>query len=111
MRVNVELARTPGERAQGLMGRRSLGPRQGMLFIFPTQTHGGFWMKNTLIPLSIAFIGTNGRIQQIMVMEPCRRDPCRVYTPRRPYVRALEVNKGAFGRWGVRAGDRVVLLR
>jgi uncharacterized protein len=111
VRLSVELARTPDERAQGLMYRRSLPPRHGMLFVFPTRVHGGFWMKNTLIPLSIAFIGTDGRIQQIMVMEPCRRDPCRVYRPARPYVRALEVNKGAFGRWGVRRGDRVVLLR
>jgi uncharacterized protein len=111
VRLSVELARTSAQRSQGLMDRRSLPPRHGMLFLFPGRTHSGFWMKNTLIPLSIAFIGSDGRIQQLMDMEPCRADPCRVYVPRRPYVRALEVNRGAFRRWGVRVGDRVVLLR
>jgi uncharacterized protein len=111
VRLTVELARAPQQRARGLMGRRSLPARHGMLFLFPAPTRGGFWMKNTLIPLSIAFVGADGRIVEILDMEPCRADPCRVYTPRRPYVRALEVNGGAFRRWGVRVGDRVVLLR
>lgn len=111
VRLTVELARTPVQWSQGLMGRRSLAPRAGMLFIFPSHVRGGFWMKNTLIPLSIAFVGADRRIAQIVDMEPCRADPCPVYVPRRPYVQALEVNKGAFRRWGVKPGDRLALLR
>jgi hypothetical protein len=54
--IRVEVARTPEERAQGLMGRERLGKDDGMLFLFEVEDRHGFWMKNTLIPLSIAFI-------------------------------------------------------
>jgi uncharacterized membrane protein (UPF0127 family) len=66
-------------------------------------------MKNTLIPLSIAFYDVDGTILRILDMEPCRSDPCRVYDPGVRYAGALEVNQGAFERWGVREGDRLEL--
>jgi uncharacterized protein len=109
--LTVELARTAEERATGLMGRESLPPRHGMLFVFPEASEAGFWMKDTLIPLSIAFIAEHGEILEILDMEPCRADPCPGYDPGVTYRRALEVNQGAFERWGVSEGDLVRLER
>jgi uncharacterized membrane protein (UPF0127 family) len=105
--VQVEIADSTAERRRGLMGRRTLAPRAGMLFVYPGDTTGGYWMKDTLIPLDIAFIGANGRIRRVFTMTPCRHDPCRVYDPGVRYRSALEVNAGSFRRWGVRVGDRV----
>jgi uncharacterized protein len=105
--VHVEVADSPAERAKGLMGRQQLPEDAGMVFLFPEDSTSAFWMKDTLIPLSIAFYGTDGRIVRILDMEPCRRDPCRIYEPHATYRGALEVNRGAFRRWGVVAGDRV----
>ena len=110
VRVSVEVADEPDEWQTGLMHRRSLARNAGMIFVFPQPIRGGFWMKNTLIPLSIAFFDRQGRIVRIMVMTPCRADPCPTYDPRVAYKGALEVNRGAFGRWGVRRGDRVRLV-
>lgn len=109
--VRVEIAETPAQRQRGLMFRRSLAPNAGMVFLFPTEVRGPFWMKNTLVPLSIAFYGRDGRIRRILDMTPCRRDPCRLYGPGVAYRGALEVNRGAFRRWGVRVGDRVTVRR
>jgi uncharacterized protein len=109
--VHVEVADTAAERAHGLMGRASLDPDAGMVFVFPEATDSAFWMKDTLIPLSIAFYDANGKILRILDMVPCRKDPCRVYDPGVRYRGALEVNKGAFARWGVQAGDLLRLER
>lgn len=107
--VQVEVADEEDERARGLMNRESLDEDAGMLFLFPTETRGGFWMKDTLIPLSIAFVDGDGRILRILDMEPCRTDPCTVYDPGVAYRSALEVNQGAFAEWGVEEGDRLTL--
>jgi uncharacterized protein len=111
VRLTVEVADEAHEWQVGLMHRRSLARNAGMVFLFPRPTRGGFWMKNTLIPLSIAFFDGRGRILRIMVMTPCRADPCPVYDPRVAYRGALEVNRGSFGRWGARRGDTIRLLR
>ena len=105
--VNVEVADTPEERATGLMNRDQLEEDAGMLFVFFEPTESGFWMKDTTIPLSIAFIDDNNRIISIKDMEPCDKDPCPLYSPRDPYWAALEVNQGAFEEWGVEVGDLV----
>jgi uncharacterized protein len=107
--LRVELARTVAQRQQGLMGRRSLAANAGMVFQYPTASRGGFWMKDTLIALDIAFYDARGRILRIMQMKPCAADPCRVYDPQVAYRGALEVNRGSFRRWGVRRGDRIVV--
>jgi uncharacterized membrane protein (UPF0127 family) len=91
------------------MNRRRLAPRTGMLFVFDGPTRGAFWMKDTLIPLSIAFARADGRILKILNMDPCSADPCPVYDPGVAFAYALEVNQGAFRRWGVRAGNRLRL--
>jgi uncharacterized membrane protein (UPF0127 family) len=111
IRLTVEVADEPDEWRVGLMHRRSLARNAGMLFLFPRPTRGGFWMKNTLIPLSIAFLDGRGRILRIMVMTPCRADPCPTYDPKVAYRAALEVNRGSFGRWGARRGDTIRLVR
>jgi uncharacterized membrane protein (UPF0127 family) len=107
--LHVEIARTRAQRERGLMGRRTLGAKAGMVFLYPEPHRGSFWMKDTLIPLDIAFYDGRGRILRILTMQPCRRDPCTLYDPRVAFRGALEVRAGSFRRWGVRAGDRVAV--
>jgi uncharacterized membrane protein (UPF0127 family) len=107
--VTVEVADTPAKRERGLMGRESLASDAGMVFVFPKDTKDAFWMKDTLIPLSIAFYDDQGRIVSLLDMEPCRAAPCPLYSPGASYRGALEVNRGAFARWGVRVGDQLRL--
>jgi uncharacterized protein len=107
--IDVEVAETPEQRRFGLMFRESLGERSGMVFLFFETTSGSFWMKNTLIPLSIAFFDGDGIIRAILDMEPCKEDPCRLYHPRISYTGALEVNQGAFEEWNVAVGDRITI--
>jgi uncharacterized membrane protein (UPF0127 family) len=103
--VSVEKAETNGERARGLMYRRSLDDGAGMLFIFEEDEILSFWMKNTFIPLSIAFIAADGRILEIRDMEP--QDLSTVRSGR-PCRYALEVPRGWFGRAGIAPGDIVL---
>jgi len=105
--VAVEVASTPAEREHGLMGRTSLPAKDGMVFTWPEDHSGPFWMKDTLIPLSIAFYGADGRVLRILDMTPCQKDPCDLYDPDFAYRGALEVNRGAFERWGISEGDRL----
>ena len=107
--LKVELARTRAERERGLMNRRSLAAKAGMVFLYSEPHRGGYWMKDTLIPLDIAFYDARGKILRVFTMQPCRRDPCRIYDPGVAYRAALEVNAGSFRRWRVRAGDRVAV--
>jgi hypothetical protein len=102
---DLEVARTPEAWARGLMGRASLPEDGGMVFLFDGQTRAAFWMKDTLIPLSILFWQGNGGIIDILDMSPCRADPCPVYQASAPYVGAIEMNRGAFERLGVEVGD------
>lgn len=112
--LQTELARTPEQRAHGLMERTSLPRGAGMLFLYPApqDSTGGFWMFRTRIPLDIAFLDDDGRILAIRSMVPCESpNPrvCPVTSPGRPYRGALEVNSGYFEEHGVAVGDRLVL--
>jgi uncharacterized membrane protein (UPF0127 family) len=109
--MSVWVAADEASRQRGLMGRESIPSDAGMLFVFETPTIGGFWMKNTLIPLSIAFIDEDGQVLQILDMQPCTADPCEIYTPdpAGPYLYALEANLGYFDDQGIRAGWSVEL--
>ena len=109
--VKVELARTPDQLHTGLSGRKTLAAKAGMAFLFGHDVREQFWMKDTSIPLSIAFWGKRGRILRILDMAPCLHDPCRVYDPKVEFRGALEVNRGAFKRWGVRPGAVVTIRR
>lgn len=109
--LSVELADSDDERRRGLMGRTSLAEDAGMVFLFGREHQGGLWMKDTLIPLSAAFLSRDGRVLRILDMEPCVADPCPVYDPGVGYVAAVEVNRGAFDRLGVEVGDIAQLDR
>lgn len=109
VRLQVEVADTPQSRAQGLMYRRQLAENAGMLFIFEATGRGGFWMKNTLIPLSIAFIDEDWKIVDIkdMDVEKDPERPANVYASAKPYRYALEVNQGFFARHRITVGAGV----
>ena len=102
--IKAEVARTPREHEIGLMSRTSMGPNEGMIFVFPTASRQCFWMKNTLIPLSIAFLADDGRVVNLAEMQPesetshCSAQPVR-------YV--LEMNKGWFSKRGIKPGDKI----
>lgn len=100
----VLVADDPGLRATGLMGRTSLPVDAGMLFVFEAATQGAFWMKDTLLPLSIAFVAQDGTVQQVMEMDPCAADPCTRYVPDEPYRYAVEANRGYFDARGIAPG-------
>jgi uncharacterized membrane protein (UPF0127 family) len=104
--VRVEVANNIFERARGLMYRTALGVNRGMLFVYPEEQKLSFWMKNTLIPLSIAFIDSEKRIVDIQDMKPLDDEPPS-YVSADPARYALEVNRGFFEERGVKVGDRV----
>ncbi len=102
--LTVELARTAGERNRGLMGREELPDNRGMLYVFPQDTEAAFWMKDTLIPLSIAFIAEDGAILDVQDMEALSEE---LHRSPQPHRYALEVNQGWFQEHGFEMGDRV----
>jgi uncharacterized membrane protein (UPF0127 family) len=108
--LNVQIAETDEARQRGLMGVRSLAPDAGMAFLFDGPTDVSFWMKDTLIALSIAFWDEQGRIVGIREMTPCRHDPCPLYSPGAAYIAAAEATRGFFASHGVRVGDPVRLI-
>ncbi|MCL1813427.1 MAG: DUF192 domain-containing protein [Treponema sp.] len=104
--VEVELAQTDEQRTIGLMYRTNLEDSKGMLFIFNEDQILSFWMKNTIIPLSIAYISYDGTIVDIRDMYPNNTSPVQ---SSRSVRYALEVPQGWFGRVGIKAGDKVTL--
>jgi uncharacterized membrane protein (UPF0127 family) len=102
-RVVAEVAGTVQARAIGLMNRFSLRPDHGMLFVFEEPQPQAFWMKNTYIPLSIAFIDATGRIINIEDMAPQTET---THPSRGPALYALEMKKGWFAERGIGEGDR-----
>ena len=100
----VEVASTPERRALGLMHRFSLQPDHGMLFVFDRPEPQGFWMKNTFIPLSIAFVAADGRIINVDEMQPHDE---RTHVSRGPALYAIEMRKGWFTERGIKIGDVV----
>jgi uncharacterized protein len=108
--VDVEVADDDAERNVGLMNRERLEPDAGMVFLWDEPLHATFWMKDTLIPLSIAFWDDRSRIVSILDMEPCEADPCPSYDPGTEFGGALEVNQGFFDDHGVEVGDTVELI-
>lgn len=105
--VRAEVAATDSARETGLMNRQSLGADAGMLFVFAVdqqvqQYSPGFWMKNTLFDLSIAFMDSNKRV--VGMQDMAARDTVTLHRPSSPYRYALEVNKGWFASHGVTTG-------
>lgn len=102
--IQAEVAATPTQQMIGMMGRRSMGANEGMLFVYEQPDRLCFWMRNTLIPLSIAFVADDGRIVHLADMKPldetshCSTEPVRF---------ALEMNQGWFAKRGLQAGSRL----
>ncbi len=105
--LKVELAASEPQRTQGLMFRKQLGHEDGMLFVFDEVGYHSMWMKNTLIPLSVAFVDGDGRILNILDMEPQTLDTHSAAGPARY---AIETNKGWFAEKKIKAGDKVTGL-
>jgi uncharacterized protein len=106
--VRVEIADDFFERQRGLMYRTQLGEDRGMLFVFQREQPLSFWMKDTRIPLSIAYIDSKGRITDILDMKPLDDEPPH-YVSSEPVLYALEVNQGFFEERGVKVGDHAEL--
>lgn len=106
--VRLEVAADPATRARGLMEREQVPPGTGMVFLYPADVAESFWMKNTLVPLSIAFVAADGRVVSVAEMTPCKADPCPSYAPGGPYRYAIELAAGSFGDAGVGPGAKVV---
>ena len=102
--MDVQVAYTPEQRQIGLMFRKEMPQHEGMLFVFEDAATQCFWMRNTLLPLSIAFLGDDGRIVNLADMQPldetshCSKEPVRY---------ALETNQGWFARKGLKPGSRL----
>ncbi|MDD5529384.1 MAG: DUF192 domain-containing protein [bacterium] len=107
--LQVEIVNTPSTMARGLMYRKKLPENKGMLFVFDGLDYHSFWMKNTYIPLSIAFITEGKKIVQIEDMAPF--DTINFHTSIIPVKYAIEVNQGWFRRHKVKVGDRVKGIR
>jgi hypothetical protein len=105
----VDVADDGEERRRGLMAVSHLPADQGMAFVYEDPVEHTFWMKDTLIPLSIAFVDDAGRVIGVRDMAPCETDPCPSYGVDEPYVLAVEANQGWFTDRGVDVGDRAEL--
>ena len=105
-KLDIEIADTPEKRLKGLMNRKKLDPNSGMMFVFQDSDEHSFWMKDTHIPLSIAYIDDKGTILNIEDMKPHSLDSVK---PNGPCRYALEVNKGWFDKNGIRAGDEIIM--
>ncbi|HEY6862843.1 MAG TPA: DUF192 domain-containing protein [Burkholderiales bacterium] len=99
--IRAEVANTFDARATGLMFRKSLAANEGMLFVFPEAERECMWMKNTLIPLSVAFMDASGTIVSISEMQPQTET---THCAARPAKYALEMNRGWFASKGLKAG-------
>jgi uncharacterized membrane protein (UPF0127 family) len=112
--MTVEIAETTETRSYGLMNRKSLPDQAGMLFVFEEDAKWGFWMKNTLIPLSIGFIDKTWRLLEVVDMavpaDP-QAGPWPIYEPSAAYRYALEVNQGFFKKNGFAPGAQFTLTR
>lgn len=103
-KIKVEIASTPSERQIGLMWRKHLPENEGMLFIFENPDYHSFWMKNTYIPLSIAFISEDKKVVEIRDMKPLDETSHR---PLVPIKYALEMNKSWFKKNKIKVGDKL----
>jgi uncharacterized membrane protein (UPF0127 family) len=102
--IHAQVAQTPGQRQIGLMYRKSMPGNDGMLFVFESREVHCFWMKNTLLPLSIAFVADDGSIVTVADMKPLDETS---HCPDKPVRFALEMNQGWFAKRGFKAGSKL----
>ena len=105
--IRAEVASTDAERQQGLMHRGKMGPNEGMVFLFHAPASVCMWMKNTLIPLSVAFIDEQGKIINIEDMQP---QTTTSHCAKKPVHYALEMNLGWFRQKNIKAGETIEKL-
>lgn len=103
-RIDAEVAADQQNRMVGLMHRKSMPQHQGMLFVFPQQNTHCMWMRNTLLPLSVAFLDDNGVVINVEDMQPQTEDS---HCARRPARFALEMNLGWFRERGIKSGSKI----
>ena len=103
-RFEVQLARSPQEQEIGLMYRSTMPQNEGMLFVFPEAHQQCFWMKNTQIPLTAAFVAADGTIVNLEDMKPQTTDS---HCSAKPVPYVLEMNQGWFAKKGIKAGMRL----
>jgi uncharacterized membrane protein (UPF0127 family) len=103
--LDVQVAADDASRQRGLMGVTDLPEDHGMAFTWDSPTDATFWMKDTLIPLSIAFVGEDGKVLTIDEMTPCTADPCATYGADGSYTMAIEANANWFADHGIAVGD------
>ncbi len=102
--IDAQLAATPEQRSIGLMFRRDMPASEGMLFVFEQASQQCFWMKNTLLPLSAAFLTDDGRVVNLVDMKPQTTDS---HCSAQPVRYVLEMNQGWFVKKGIKAGSRL----
>lgn len=102
--IDTQVAATPEQRATGLMFRKDMPPTEGMLFVFEQAAVQCFWMKNTLLPLTAAFVADDGTIINLADMKPQTTDS---HCSQKPVRYVLEMNQGWFGKKGVKAGFKL----
>lgn len=102
--IDAQVASSPEQRMTGLMFRQEMPQHEGMLFVFEYPAQQCFWMKNTLLPLSVAFVADDGTIVNIDEMQPQTLDS---HCSARPVRYVLEMNKGWFSKKGIKAGTRL----
>jgi uncharacterized protein len=102
--IDAQVATTPDERATGLMHRKEMPQHEGMLFVFESPSQQCFWMKNTLLPLSVAFVADDGTIVNVDEMKPQTLDS---HCSARPVRYVLEMNTGWFSKKGLKAGQKL----
>ena len=102
--IQAEVAMTPDQRGIGLMNRPTMGANDGMLFVFEQPAEQCFWMKNTLLPLSIAFLGDDGTVVNIDDMKPLTLDG---HCSKKAVRYVLEMNQGWFAKRGIKAGSKL----
>jgi uncharacterized protein len=102
--IDAQVASTNDERATGLMFRKEMPQHEGMLFVFDEPTQQCFWMKNTLLPLSVAFVADDGTVVNVDEMKPQTLDS---HCSKKPVRYVLEMNQGWFAKKGIKPGARL----
>ena len=107
-RIDAQLALTPEQRQTGLMWRKKMPMHEGMLFVFDQPSQQCFWMKNTLIPLTAAFVGDDGTIVNLVDMQPQTLNP---HCSTKPVRYVLEMNVGWFAKKNIKAGSKITGIK
>jgi len=104
-RIDAQVAHTPDQRAVGLMFRKEMPQHEGMLFVFEQPSQQCFWMRNTLLPLTAAFVADDGTVVNLADMKPQTTDS---HCSTRPVRYVLEMNQGWFAKKGIKPGMKLI---